>query len=98
MEKIREELHSSQKEVATAKAEVTKSQVHVGALETKVSELQASFTKERAQTQAHTLRIEEDKKIIQDLNRQVHIHNLCLSLIFLDLMSVIIQNADFEAH
>lgn len=73
LEKVRKELQSTQKQMAEAKAKVTDSQLQVGALEMKVSELQAARTKQVAQIQMHNLRIEEDKKMIQDLNRQASI-------------------------
>jgi chromosome segregation ATPase len=81
LEKIYKELQSTQKEMAATKAKVTESQLQVGALETKLSELQAALTKELAQTQMHNLRIEDDKKKIQDLSRQVCISYFCLHII-----------------
>jgi chromosome segregation ATPase len=77
LEKVHKELQMTQKEMATAKTKVTESQLQVGALETKVSELQVTLTKELAQTQMHNLRTEEDKKKMQDLNRQVCIPCVC---------------------
>jgi len=73
LKKIRKEFHLTQKEMAAAQAEVTDCKFKIGTLETKVLDLQTILTKERAQTQALNLQTEEDKRKIQDLNRQVKI-------------------------
>lgn len=86
LEKIHKEFEPTRKEVETAKAEMAENKLQVGALEAKVSELQALLTKEHAQTRAHNLRTEEDKKKIQDLNRQVHIYHILCDLLSLTLL------------
>jgi chromosome segregation ATPase len=85
LKKIHKEFHLTQKEMATAEAEVTEYKLKVGALETKVLELQALLTKERAQIQALNLKSEEDKRKIQDLNRQVNIPCCYFHHIFFDI-------------
>jgi chromosome segregation ATPase len=82
LKKIHREFQMTQKEMATAQAEVTDYKCKVGTLQTKVLELQTLLTKERAQTQALNLKTEEDKRKIQDLNRQVNVPCLYFHLIF----------------
>ena len=82
LKKICKEFQLTQKEMATAQAEVTDYKFKVGTLETKVLDLQTLLTKERAQTQALNLKTEEDKRKIQDLNRQVNISCFYFHLIF----------------
>lgn len=91
LEKIHKEFESTRKEIETAKAKVAENKLQVGALEAKVSELQALLAKERAQTRAQNLRTEEDKKKIQDLNRQVHISRFHVHHILCDLLSLTLR-------
>ncbi|XP_023701930.1 centrosomal protein of 162 kDa isoform X2 [Cryptotermes secundus] len=96
LEKIHKEFEPTRKEAETAKAEVAENKLQVGALEAKVSELQGFLAKERAQTRAHNLRTEEDKKKIQDLNRQVKEMEQILKRNHPDSISALILTANSE--
>ena len=82
LKKIRKEFQLTQKEMAATQAEVTDCKFKIGTLESKVLDLQILLTKERAQTQTLNLQTEEDKRKIQDLNRQVKIPCFYFHLIF----------------
>jgi chromosome segregation ATPase len=78
LEKICKEFESTKKEMETAKAEMADNKLQKEAFEMKVSELQAMLAKEHAHTLARNLRTEEDKKKIEDLNRQVSLVSLSI--------------------
>lgn len=90
LKKIRKEFQLTQKEMVAAQAELTACKFKIGTLETKVLDLQTLLTKERAQTQALNLQTEEDKRKIQDLNRQVKIPCFYFRLIFFSCLRLII--------
>ncbi|KAJ9576870.1 hypothetical protein L9F63_006569 [Diploptera punctata] len=97
VDEMRKDLHMAQSELVTTKASVSEHQLQIGELETKVSELQTALTKERSQVKTQILKSEEDKKKIQDLNRQVREMERILKRHHPNSISALILTANSES-